>query len=272
MATVTGTLRYFTPPADGSRPWTNINGDLEDPSSRNYDLVNHEFAIRDFRGAETEPTLDIEGFQFGRNEAREKDFTDDEKIKTGYYEESIELLKKLTGASKVVIFDHTIRRHRPDSKENTPDKRQPVALAHVDQTTESSRARVTRHLPASEAPALLTKRFQIINLWRPIKHRADDRPLTLCDFRSINYKEDLVPTTLKYPTHEGETFSVKYNENHRWGYLKGMTPEEIVLIKCFDSDTNVATLTPHTSFEDPTTPKDAPLRESIELRALVFYD
>lgn len=42
----------------------------------------------------------------------------------------------------------------------------------------------------------------------------------------------------------------------------------------FDSvqDGSVAVFTPHTGFEDPTTPKDAPLRESIELRALVFYD
>ena len=34
----------------------------------------------------------------------------------------------------------------------------------------------------------------------------------------------------------------------------------------------VAVFTPHIGFEDPTTPKDAPFRESIELRALVFYD
>ncbi|KAI9429441.1 hypothetical protein H4582DRAFT_2089171 [Lactarius indigo] len=53
-----------------------------------------------------------------------------------------------------------------------------------------------------------------------------------------------------------------------------MTPEEGVLIKCFDSiqDGSVAVLTPHTAFEDPTTPPDAEKRESIELRALVFYD
>lgn len=42
----------------------------------------------------------------------------------------------------------------------------------------------------------------------------------------------------------------------------------------FDSvqDESVAILTPHTAFEDPTTPPDALRRESIEIRALVFYD
>jgi hypothetical protein len=42
----------------------------------------------------------------------------------------------------------------------------------------------------------------------------------------------------------------------------------------FDSlrDGSVAILAPHTGFEDPQTPSNAPLRQSIELRALVFYD
>ena len=42
----------------------------------------------------------------------------------------------------------------------------------------------------------------------------------------------------------------------------------------FDSlqEGDVAVFTPHTGFQDSTTPKDALLRQSIELRALVFYD
>jgi hypothetical protein len=74
-----------------------------------------------------------------------------------------------------------------------------------------------------------------------------------------------------------------------------MTPDEFVLIKwCVfvidfrlpqtingglslhsgDSitDGSVALCTPHTAFIDPTTPADAKPRESIEIRALVFYD
>lgn len=46
------------------------------------------------------------------------------------------------------------------------------------------------------------------------------------------------------------------------------------LLNSFDSydDGKRAILTPHTAFADPTTAPDAPLRESIELRLLVFYD
>ncbi|THU75153.1 hypothetical protein K435DRAFT_707591, partial [Dendrothele bispora CBS 962.96] len=85
---------------------------------------------------------------------------------------------------------------------------------------------------------------------------------------------DLTPVALIYPDREGETMGVRYNTEHKWKYLKGMTPDEFVLIKCYDSkeDGSVSILTPHTAFEDPSTPPDASPRESIELRALVFYD
>jgi hypothetical protein len=52
-----------------------------------------------------------------------------------------------------------------------------------------------------------------------------------------------------------------------------MTPDEALLLKCFDSiQDGRARFTAHTAFEDPTAPPDAPARESIEVRALVFFD
>ena len=108
-----------------------------------------------------------------------------------------------------------------------------MPLVHVDQTPESAAARVRRHTSAEDAPKLLQKRFQIINLWRPISHTAWDWPLALCDYSSIDYKRDLIPTTLKYPDRDGETYSVAFNESHRWKYVRGMTPDDIVLIKWY---------------------------------------
>ncbi|KAG8752303.1 hypothetical protein FRC12_012039, partial [Ceratobasidium sp. 428] len=143
-------------------------------------------------------------------------------------------------------------------------------------TRESATRRVHLHLPAQDVPTLLSKRFQIINLWRPIQNPAWQFPLALCDFRTVANQPggDFVASTLKYPDRDGETLAVKHNDAHRWKYLAGMTPDEFVLIKCFDSkdDGSVATFTPHTAIEDPNTPPNAPDRQSIEIRALVFYD
>ena len=124
-----------------------------------------------------------------------------------------------------------IRRRRPGEADDSPDRRQPVSQAHVDQTTASSIARVHRHLPPSDVPKLLERRFQIINLWRPIANPAIDWPLALCDYRSVDLKRDTFPIALVYPERRGETMGVKYDKNHKWKYLHGMTPEEIVLIK-----------------------------------------
>ncbi|KAF5354567.1 hypothetical protein D9758_011202 [Tetrapyrgos nigripes] len=271
--TVSATLLYFTPPADGSRPYVHINDEPGRPK-KNWDAAKHVVQIENVRGREDTVSLDTAGFQFYKHPAKHTTFANDEEIKAEYYPESVELIKKLTGASKVVLFDHTIRRRRPGVTDSDESKRQPVSQVHVDQTAESARARVHRHLPPSEAPELLNHRFQIINLWRPIGHAAYDWPLTLCDFRSIDRDNDFTPMALIYPDREGGILGVKHNEGHRWKYVKGMTPEELVLIKCYDSveDGSVSVLTPHTAFEDSTAPEGTPLRESIELRALVFYD
>ncbi|KAI0297529.1 hypothetical protein B0F90DRAFT_1634094 [Multifurca ochricompacta] len=269
------TLRYFTPPADGSKAWTSTNADpTTGKRASNWEYQTHPVKVENVRGRESEYSLDKNGFQYFHHPSQHTSFSNDEEIEREYYPESIELLKQLTGASRVVLFDHTIRRRRPGDLIDTPEKRQPVSAVHVDQTTASAIARVHRHLPPEDAPSLLEKRFQIINLWRPIHHPAYDWPLTLCDYNTVDRKRDLIPNTLKYPDREGETYGVQWNEAHQWKYVRGMTPEEGVLIKCFDSieDGSVAVFTPHTGFEDSSTPPDALLRESIELRALVFYD
>ncbi|TCD71658.1 hypothetical protein EIP91_007405 [Steccherinum ochraceum] len=272
-ASVKGELVYFVPPADGSRPWSNPNGATAATQVKNWETAVHHVDIANLRGKEYSVSLDVNGFQFYKVPATHQKFDNDADIEKEYYPKSVELVKKLLGASKAVVFYHTIRRRRPGELDSV-DKRQPVPLVHVDQTPQSAASRVRRHMPAEDAPKLLEKRYQIINLWRPIGRPAYDWPLALCDWNSVDYKRDLVPTTLRYPDREGESFSVAYNDSHRWNYLKGMTPDEFVLIKCSDSqgDGKTSLLTAHTAFEDPSTPPDAPLRESIELRLLVFYD
>ncbi|KAK0448095.1 hypothetical protein EV421DRAFT_1889485 [Armillaria borealis] len=193
----------------------------------------------------------------------------------GYYNESTALLKEITGASKVVIFDHTIRRRRPGETGDNPDKRQPATSTHIDQTFEAAIARVHRHLPPEDVPGLLAKRFQIINLWRPIENPAADWPLALCHFSSVDQEKDVVPIDLiDSSCGKRGVYGIKYNERQRWGYFKDMRPDEFILIKCNESvqDGSVALYTPHTAFADPTTPEGTRFRQSIEIRALVFYD
>jgi hypothetical protein len=143
-----------------------------------------------------------------------------------------------------------------------------VQRVHVDQSDKAARNRVTYHLP-QEAERLLKGRFQIINLWRPIKIVRKD-PLGIIDASSVP-DSDLVPIELIYPDRVGETLAVRPNENHRWFYLKEQQPNEVMLIKCFDSKTDGrARRVPHSAFVDESTAHEE-ARESIEVRTLVFH-
>ncbi|KAM0820284.1 hypothetical protein AB5N19_06103 [Seiridium cardinale] len=263
-------LNFFKPNDDGSPPAPVY---VNRPETHDRPVEPHPIRIRDITGREDQFTLDKNGFQVHKHTSLEKYFLDDEKIKDEYYKETEQLLKKATGASKIFIFDHTIRRPQPGTQDATPDGRQlrgPVQHVYIDQTYEAALGRVTFHLP-NEAEKLVKGRVQIINVWRPIKQVLRD-PLALAQADSVS-EEDLVPISLIYPTRKGATFVVRYSERHKWFFKYGITPEEVILIKCFDSKTDGrARRVPHTAFVDPTAGDDVPARESIEVRALVFHE
>ena len=92
-----------------------------------------------------------------------------------------------------------------------------------------------RDLLPDEADALLKNRFAVINVWRPIRGPVQESPLAVCDARSMA-QEDFVKHVLKYRDRDGEVYSVAYNPNHRWYYVPNQQKEEVLLLKCYDSD------------------------------------
>jgi hypothetical protein len=230
----------------------------------------HTLPIHDIRPIASSVSLDREGFGLVKQNTAVKDFYDDDEVKAVYYPEVERALKDATGADRVFIFDHTTRRRIPGAEDNRAGPRQPVARVHVDHTARSGPQRV-RDLLADEADELLRGRIQVINLWRPIRGPLLDSPLAVCDARTVGF-DDLVPSDLVYPNRVGETYQVIYNPAHQWFYVPEMRADEALLLKCFDSKTDGrARFAPHSAFTDPTAPPDAPRRESIEVRALVFH-
>jgi hypothetical protein len=269
-----------------------INASADGKRAQNYDNETVQVTVHDIRGQESDTHIDVTGFQALHSPSTvDPDLIlngTEEQVKEAYYGEVEELIKRVTGANHVVFFDHTVRKVRPGVSDSTPANRQPVLRAHVDQTPLSAHKRVERH-----APDVPWKRFQLINVWRPLKNTVYDYPLAVADFRSIDVINDLVPTTLVYPPPlpNGETYSVSYNPQHRWCYWSKMTPDEVLLLKCYDSASralttvkesaapvdetllqDVAGLTPHTAFHDVQAAEQGPSRQSIEVRALVFYE
>ena len=91
--------------------------------------------------------------------------------------------KPSTGASRIFIFDHTIRRATKDQRgpQQGISLRGPVNRVHIDQSYSAAKSRIPHHLP-EEAEKLLSTRYQIINVWRPIKKILKD-PLTVAHRR-----------------------------------------------------------------------------------------
>jgi hypothetical protein len=108
-------------------------------------------------------------------------------------------------------------------------------------------------------------------MWRPIRGPIESTPLAVCDAQSIEPK-DFVPTDFIYRDKVGEVYRFTYNPNHRWFYFPRLERNEAILLKCYDSkEDGRARFSAHSAFDDPTTSPDAPPRESIEVRALVFW-
>jgi hypothetical protein len=269
LATVTAGVRYLEPTSEKPRSL-----EFEPPPGVAQSTAiwkEHIVDIRDLRPVAATVSLEREGFRLLSAPTVARDFASEDQIRTVYYAEAISLVKRVTGASRVVVFDHTIRRRVPGAKDRSIGvPRQPVPRAHNDYTVKSGPQRV-RDLLGEEAEDLLERRFSIVNVWRPINGPVQDSPLAVCDARSVD-EGDLVATDLVYPDRTGEIYYVRFNPRHRWFYAPGMHTDEVMLIKCYDSEEDGRSrFVPHTAFTDPTTPADAPPRESIELRTLVFY-
>jgi hypothetical protein len=226
--------------------------------------------IFDARSTAPDATLDREGFKLLHHHSAVHDFYDEDEVRRVYYPETERVIAEATGAKRVFVFDHTVRRRiagAEDRAAGTP--RQPVPRVHVDQTEKSGPQRV-RDLLGDEAEELLKGRVQVVNLWRPIRGPLRDAPLAMADARTVS-ADDLVGSDLIYRDRVGETYSVRYNPAHRWYYVPEMQRDEALLLKCYDSATDGrARFAPHTAFDDPTAPRDMLPRESIEMRALVF--
>src|SRR4029077_7401846 len=94
------------------------------------------------------------------------DLHDDTAITAVYYRELEALIRAVTGAERVVAFDHNLRSATVTVRRE-PGVQPPVRYAHNDYTERSGPQRV-RDLFGDEAERLLHRRFAVINVWKPI--------------------------------------------------------------------------------------------------------
>ena len=292
MSTVNALLYYSAPLVEHGREDDWVIDAVSAPPEvlYNFRKIAIEAEITNLReSADFHPTLDRAGFEMLAAPSR----VDQSALLDGstssleaYQHETEALLKSLTNADAVVFFDATFRREDASAPAESTNIRSAHLRVHVDQNPRSARARAINH---GGADARRFRRFQIINIWRPLIEPVRNFPLAFCDYASIDPAADLVPTRLNYPEwlKDRENYSLKHSSAHRWYYWEALSPDEVVIFKCYDSacrdlpsigdgDTHdmsmdVAGLCPHTAFFDENGPRTGRLRTSLEMRALLFY-
>lgn len=271
-AGVSASLNYLIPGAE--KPFNLMYQPEDGAPVTNCNYLSASCFIKDGRQAIPAPRLDSHGFELVHAPSQVSDFYDDLEVRTRYFDEVRALVRRMTGSSRIQIFDHQ-RRQREEGRPALSfgrhgDGKNPAAVGrvHNDYTEVSGPRRLGVEMPglASDTP------FMILNLWRPLLHPAVDTPLAVCDARTVR-PEDWVAADIIYQERKGELYLSRFNAAHQWYYYPAMAVDEVLVFKTFDSRRDQpARMVPHGAFDDPTTPADAPLRRSLEVRCLVLLD
>jgi hypothetical protein len=210
-ATIEATLNYIVNNGEKIFTYTGEPGSNDKQTSGTRD--SHKVTIHNGRVFTDRFALERDGFHFIRHDTRVADFFNEEEVRRVYYPEMEALVKAEIGASRVVVFDHTLR--TADDDERASRKiREPVSRVHNDYTEWSAPQRVRDLLP-QEADDLLKRRFAIVQVWRPIRNPVETFPLAICDARSLS-PDDLVISERRYPNRVGQTYAITYNPEHAW--------------------------------------------------------
>ena len=243
--------------------------DIHEPADDPHEMVVHDGWHR----AESF-SLDKEGFSLHPFHTGYSEWEEDSHVREQFYPEVVEFIKKTQGAKRVLVFDHTIRSNTNAAKsltqETNTSQRAPVMIVHCDYTAESGPVRGQQRM-GTEAEDLLSRRVAFFNVWKPIRQNVEERPLAMCDVTS-SPSEDFFKLHLRYRDRNGENYVMRHSSQHKWWYFPHMTPEQVILLKTFDSATDGrARFVGHSAFEDPNTKPNAPFRESVEIRTIAFF-
>ncbi|KAH7310096.1 hypothetical protein BKA65DRAFT_485306 [Rhexocercosporidium sp. MPI-PUGE-AT-0058] len=225
------------------------------------DLAFHqgpEKAIYNLRGKEDDSSLNTSGFAFRQHTTCVKDFSRGRRLKRGTQLRDTSYVAKGT----TIDLNNPMELLKPAAH---------VFIGTVNSQISSVESRVRQKLP-ERADELLQGRVRIVNIWRPIRGPVLNHNLALCDGRTLVDPGRVEADHIRRQ-YSGSTFYMKYSEKYRLHHLHAHQPDEVTLIKCFDSDTAVEALwAPHASFSLDSPGLRDESRASIEIRALIFTD
>ncbi|KAF7502205.1 hypothetical protein GJ744_006746 [Endocarpon pusillum] len=242
----------------------------------NFEMDKHEsIVIEDLRGRLDSLDFEDNGFTVLKlpREVPYEDYYHPTNV-SAYFQQIEELLQHHLGASYVEVFRHGLRKRHPTFPISTGkvyEYDQPTSVAHVDTIPLETLEEVKRQ-HCREAGPLLKKRVQWVNIWKPLRGPLNDWPLAVCDTTSVNPTKDFEYADLLYPEFVTENCQVYFSPEYKWYYLSNHEIDELIVFKQSDTLPTASPGVPHSAFYNPNMTADEPPGESIEVRALVYYD
>lgn len=201
------------------------------------------------------------------------------------------LARDFTGCDVAMVYPSILR--NPAVAKRVADYA-PILFVHSDFTedyrgmvTEDDRPyrqfllRVLERHGLTQADLRAASRLMMLQLWRNVGPARPDHPLAFCDARDVTDPERRL--SILVPEYGGERLDFQAyafrppaeGEVDSWYTFPGMTPDEAVLLRTYDSacaDAGRPFWTPHSAFLDPAIPETPENRRaSIEMRALCIW-
>jgi hypothetical protein len=234
--------------------------------------------IEDVRPIRDQMSLDEQGIFLADAPCAVKDFHDRDAAARIYLPELAEVVRDVTGAHKVIVGGGWVHRHSDRSEKFGEDgTTYPGRYAHIDYSDNSGPATARQMLGDDpDAERLMAGRFAVFNLWRALSPPPQDTPLAVCDATTVAAEDLMVSHVVLGPDpareFKIETNLVQQNPAHRWTYFSGMTGDELLIFRGYDSDPARFRRVPHTAFDDLSAGADASPRESIDIRCVAFFE
>ena len=250
---------------------------VEDLDERNSMYIRESIKVYNGRLLDPPPTLDANGFQLVDADTRIRNLHDQDAVTTDFYQECSDLIKALTGCSETRILQHQYRNGYGGLPEGHPRSNKPTANGS-EGTYGGIHSDVSPYSEESFEKIADGKHFQMYNVWRStdLKNDIFVMPLAICDMATVT-PEDIIAADAWSQTETPRrlvSLRLVHSLNQRWYYFPRMTPQETLIFKQYDTRqerSNMRTAF-HGAINDPTTPEDAPLRETIEVRLLALFD
>nr|WP_166178502.1 CmcJ/NvfI family oxidoreductase [Altererythrobacter segetis] len=233
-----------------------------------WPVDEHPVIVHDVRPIADKLSFDRNGFVLVDEPTDVTAFTDAAEL-ARYQRQTEALVRRLTGADKVVSFGPMIRTNASGAHGHN----QPAFGAHVDYGARTVADFTRDLLPTDEAERRLQRRHMLINVWRPIV-MVESAPLAVCDASTVK-REDLFDSEVvgglgDFRRRSLWGFNLAWNPGHRWYWVPHMQPWEALAFKLYDSNLEATQFTAHSAFEDPNTPPDAAPRQSVEMRTIAY--